>query len=181
MIRRSAVAALMLVLTAGLAQAQSNSTLFSGFGTGSKDPVQVEADSLEVVDQKTRRVSSFRGNVTVVQAGTTLKASAITIYSSSGDNAAGKTEAFDRIEASGKVYVRSADQVATGDAATFDAKAQTAVLTGNIVLTQQGNVITGDRLTIDIRSGRARLDQNGGGRVKGIFTPSADMKGKPRS
>lgn len=170
-------AGLLGLLLSPAASAQVTEHIFAGLRGGSTEAIQVEADSLEVNEQPTQRVSVFRGNVTVNRAGTTLKAASITIYSPNGDNKTGK-EAFDRIEASGKVYVRSGDQVATGDSARFDAKNQTAVLSGNVVLTQGSNVITGDRLTIDLNSGRARVDQGPGGRIKGIFSPGS-VQNKP--
>ena len=166
----------LLALTGGPVSAQ-NEVLFSGFAANSKEPIQVDADSLEVSEEATGRVSVFRGNVTVNRGDTTMKAAAITIYSPSGDGAEAKAS-FDRIEASGKVYIRSADQVATGDSARFDSKSQTAILTGNVVLTQGNNVITGDRLTIDLKNGKARLDQRPGGRIRGIFAPGDPAPGR---
>lgn len=168
----------LFLLAASPGWSQTVDQLFGGLKGGASGAIQVEADSLEVTEQATQRVSVFRGNVTVQRAGTTLKAALITIYSPAGEAKPGK-EAFDRIEASGKVYVRSADQIATGDSARFDAKSQTAVLTGNVVLTQGGNVITGDRLTIDLISGKARIDQGAGGRIKGIFSPGAVPSPRP--
>jgi lipopolysaccharide export system protein LptA len=180
MIRRGVtmLAAGLMLLLAGGAWAATSQTLFAGFQSGNRDPVQVEADSLEVTEGQVERVSVFRGNVTVTRGDTVLRAAVITIYSDAGQPA-DDAEPFNRIEASGKVYVSSGeDQTATGDAASLDMKTRTVVLTGNVVLTQGTNVLTGDKLTVDIASGKARIEQTSGGRIRGVFTPTSGNSGQ---
>lgn len=80
---------------------------------------------------------------------------------------------FTRIEASGKVYVNSGQQTATGDTAVVDMVGKLVTLSGNVVLSQGPNVITGNKLTWDMTTGRARVDQKPGARIRGIFTPGS--------
>ncbi len=75
-----------------------------------------------------------------------------------------------RLEATGKVLVTSGPQTASGENAVFDTKANTIVLTGNVVLTQGDNVIRGPRLVVDIDSGKARME---GGRVQMLIEPKS--------
>ena len=186
----SAIALLLpTMLFAGTAQAQTSGEMFKGFQSDSSAPVNVEADSLDVVEKSGQRVSTFNGNVTVTRGDSVLKASKITIFSSNDANKGdGKTDAkkpaagsevmpgagsFTRIEASGKVYVNSGDQTATGDNAVVDMIGKEVTLSGNIVLSQGPNVITGERLIWDMVTGRARVEQKAGARIRGIFTPGA--------
>jgi lipopolysaccharide export system protein LptA len=191
-----ALAFLPMALGAVEARAQSSADLFKGFQTNQQGPVNVEADSLDVVEKDGERVSTFTGNVTVTRGDSVLKAGKISIYSagSKGEakdgakdgekTAAAKEDAalqgtlpgagsFTRIEASGKVYVNSGQQTATGDKAVVDMVGKLVTLTGNVVLSQGPNVITGNKLTWDMTTGRARVDQTPGARIRGIFTPGS--------
>jgi len=208
-----ALAFLPMALGAVEARAQSSADLFKGFQTGQKGPVNVEADSLDVVEKDGQRISTFTGNVTVTRGDSVLKAGKISIFSAGSKTApkdakaadakagdaspadAKATDAadakpaakeasqlegslpgagsFTRIEASGKVYVNSGAQTATGDTAVVDMVGKLVTLSGNVVLSQGPNVITGNKLTWDMTTGRARVDQKPGARIRGIFTPGS--------
>ncbi|BCP55944.1 hypothetical protein K32_45610 [Kaistia sp. 32K] len=212
-----ALAFLPMAFGAVEARAQSSGDLFKGFQTGQKGPVNVEADSLDVVEKDGQRISTFTGNVTVTRGDSVLKAGKISIFSTASKPAAGadatdgakaadakvadakagnakaadtkaaaaKEEpsalegtlpgagSFTRIEASGKVYVNSGQQTATGDTAVVDMVGKLVTLSGNVVLSQGPNVITGNKLTWDMTTGRARVDQTPGARIRGIFTPGS--------
>jgi lipopolysaccharide export system protein LptA len=165
------VAAAAIVTGVATASAQQ-SKLFQDFKPGSDEAIQVEADKLEVTEKEQERISVFTGNVTVQRGATVLKASTITIHSDSGAPEAGK-EAFNLIEAEGNVQVTEGGQTATGDTATFNMKTQVATISGNVVLSQGRNVLTGARLVVDLNSGIARVEQGSGGRIRGVFTPNA--------
>lgn len=184
---------LAVPLMTGLAAAQTTGEMFKGFKSNSDGPVNVEADALEVAQKDGQRISTFSGNVTVTRGDSVLKAGKIAIYSadekaSPAAAAAAATAAklgggadtglpgagsFTRIEASGKVYVNSGDQTATGDTAVVDMVGKTVTLAGNVVLSQGPNVITGNKLVWDMETGKARIDQKAGGRIRGVFTPGS--------
>lgn len=172
--RRFAVALLAILLLAGgdaFAQGATGD-LFGGFGAKSKDPIEVDAKSLEIFEEGDQRVSVFSGSVTVRRGDTILKAGAIKLYSPKKGN----SSSFNLMEATGTVYVNSGTQTATGSRAVVDTKAQTITLVGDVVLSQGTNVITGDRLVVDMRTGRAKVEQEPGKKIRGVFTPDS---GKP--
>ncbi len=162
--------AIGLAVACGPAVADTAADLFSGFQSKSSDPVQVNADSLEVYEQDKQRVSVFSGHVVVTRGDTRLEAATITLYSDAGTT---KVDAFNRIEASGGISVQSKDQTVTGEKAVVDMGANTITVSGKVVLSQGGNVLTGNQLIVNLATGRARLE---GGQVRGLFTPSSPPK-----
>jgi lipopolysaccharide export system protein LptA len=174
---RVALAALMLALTGAptLAQEASGSRL-TGLRLSGDEPIQIESDRLEIRDAE--RVAVFSGNVTVVQGPTLMRTARMTVrYSTGGGPISGGGAAIEKLEADGKVYVKSEEQVATGDRGTFDMRTETLVLTGEkVVLSEGDNVIVGCRLTVEMKSGEARFDgcgeaSRGGGRIIMQITP----------
>lgn len=173
---RLAPTALAALLAAGLAlpalaaTSGGMSEAFKGFGANGKDPIQIEADSLEVQDKDRNAV--FTGNVHVVQKDTVLRTQRLRVFYE-GNGAAdlaqggGNPQAIRRFEAEGKVLITQKDQTVTGDKGWFDMTTQTAQITGGVVLTQGKNVARGDRLSIDLKSGQYKLD--GAGRVQLIL------------
>ena len=103
---------------------------------------------------------------------TRLEAASIRLYS---DLAANSVSAFSRIEATGGVFVESAGQSVSGTTAVVNMTARTIVVSGEVVLSQGGNVLTGSRLLVDLSTGRARLE---GGKVRGLFTPGSPTIGQ---
>jgi len=147
---------------------------YQGLGVSSTDPIQFEAESLEVREQESLAI--FSGNVVVRQKQTVLKTDRLTVYYEKDPGAAGGADPTQggqqvrRLEATGKVLVTSGPQTASGDGAVFDTKENTIVVTGNVVLTQGDNVIRGPKLVIDIDSGQAKM---AGGRVQMLIEPNS--------
>lgn len=167
--RRGLWAGLVLaaaVLAVAPAAADSAADLFAGFQSQSKDPVQVDAQALEVFEEGSQRISVFSGDVVVTRGDTVLRAATIKLFSP----LEGKTDAFTRIEAEGGISVRSKDQTLTGRSAVVNMVANSIVVDGTVVLSQGPNVLTGKRLVVDLATGRARLE---GDQVRGVFSPSS--------
>ena len=76
-----------------------------------------------------------------------------------------------RIEAKGGVTVTQKEQKASGDSGIFDMQGNTVTLIGNVIVTRGTDVLRGQRLFVDLGSGRTTLD-SGPGRVEGLFQPS---------
>ena len=84
-----------------------------------------------------------------------------------------------RIEADGNVLMSSPRETAQGDAGVYDVSASQVTLDGAVVLTRGDNVIRGQRLEVDLASGRSRVfaavpSTEGGTapqRVRALFTP----------
>ncbi|PDQ20512.1 LPS ABC transporter substrate-binding protein LptA [Mesorhizobium sanjuanii] len=183
----SALPILALVLGTAPALAQSKATSqLSGLKLSGDKPIQIESDKLEV--RQADSVAVFTGNVSVVQGPTVLKAGKMTVYyvkdAGAAKDAAAKGAAaagaamtgsanIDHLEVDNKVYIKSDDQVATGDRGTFDMKSEVLVLSGSkVVLSQGDNVLVGCKLTVQMKSGLAQVDACGG-RVMMSITPPA--------
>lgn len=158
------VAAVTTVCAPALAQSSGADT---GFKFSGDQPVQIEGDELEVLDDQNRAV--FTGNVKVEQGKTVLRTGKLVIFysgSGSGDSTSTMMSGvsdIQRLEASGGVNIQSDNQVATGDQGTYDMSSKTLELTGKqVTLTQEGNVATGCKLTVATRTGRAKLEGCGG-------------------
>ena len=81
-----------------------------------------------------------------------------------------------KIEAKGDVVITSdKDQTTTSDWAIYDLPSQLVTVGGNVVLTQGENVLKGDRLVIDLKTGESRFENTGnsaaGGRIRALFMP----------
>lgn len=142
----------VIVLTPLHSQAQDFSGAFSGM-QDSDEPIQIEADRLEVEDKK--GMALFIGNVNVVQGTTILKASRLKVTYSRGGG--GPNGDLKYLEASGKIAVRSGDQRVTADKGEFNMEKQTVRLSGDVVITQGSNVVSGCILEVDLDTSSAIL------------------------
>jgi lipopolysaccharide export system protein LptA len=177
--RNVCVAAALLAglgLATTAAHADSASDIFAGFQAKSKDPIQVDAQALEVHEDANQRVSVFNGGVTVTRGNTIMKAGTISLYSGLQGAAA---SSFTRIEANGKISVSSGDQSVTGSAAVVDMKSNTITISGGVVLSQGQNVITGSRLIVNMTTGTARVEQEPGKQIRGVFSASGLTPAQP--
>ena len=158
----------LALATAAAAVAQSREPVSALKGHNSDAPIDLTADRLEVQDRADRAM--FSGNVKVRQDELTLDTSRLTVaYSSSGG------VQIKRLDASGGVTVRSPSETARGSFGIYDLDRKLITLVGNVVLERQGSQLSGQRLVIDLDSGRAVIDggpagvgQSGGARLMAI-------------
>ncbi len=179
--RTLSLACLMALGLASVAHAQTFSDSFAGFGSNSKEPVEIEATNLQVRDKDKSAI--FSGNVVVTQGETKLEAERLIVFykgSMANGDADGQAvqQTISRIEAKGNVLISSKDQVATGDDASFDMNKQVVVMTGKkVVLSQGPNVVVGKRLVINLETGKADFDANKSaskpGRIKLLLQPNS--------
>jgi lipopolysaccharide export system protein LptA len=150
------------VLVAGAAGAQQTSSRMKGLELSNDQPIQIQSDKLEIRDQDNK--AEFSGNVKVVQGTTTLQAgNMIVYYAASGGSVAGGDADIEKIDVSGKVYLKSGTQEATADTGTFNLVNETLVLKGDkVVLSEGKNVFVGCQLSVTMRTGEAKLDACGG-------------------
>lgn len=185
---------LILPLSLSVAQAQQGVPLDGLKLSDSKEPVSIDAGKMEVRDKE--GIIILTGNVSVKQGDILLRAGRMQVHTGKtkdGGDKAGADKAkggigglsgagldaggIEKIEVDGKVYLKSGTQVATGDAGTYDAKAQTMVLTGQkVVLSDGDNIATGCKLTANTQTGKAYLESCKGqsGRVSIILSPKAE-------
>jgi lipopolysaccharide export system protein LptA len=152
-------------------------------GADTDQPIKIDADSLEV--QQAKNLAIFKGNVEAVQGRINIRANEIRVwYQGKDDKKAGKPAAAGdpasgstiiRIDAIGKVFVSSPDETAQGDLGVYDVPGKRITLTGNVVLTRGENVIRGEKLILNIATGRSEI-HGGKRRVHGIFQPPKDNK-----
>lgn len=202
----SAAVALALALAAPLA-AQTLSNTFGGLSESSKDPIDIESDVLVVHDSQKYAtfkgsVKAVQGTTTLraqelnvhYVGGETLAggggkkeggeqpAPATKVADAKGGAGAAKAEdgtQITKIEAKGDVIITSEkDQTTTSDWALYDVPGQTVTVGGNVVLTQGKNVLKGDRLVIDLKTGESRFENTGntaaGGRIRALFMPKQE-------
>jgi lipopolysaccharide export system protein LptA len=164
-------------------------------------PIDIEADALEVDDQK--KIAVFTGNVSATQGDFNLRAKEIQVtYASkpkgaetaSADGGAaglpGGANDITQIDAKGKVLVTTkGNQTATSDWAIFDVPKQLVTIGGDVVLSRGGDTIKGDKLVIDLKTGKSRFDtggalasgvEKGKQRIQAIFTPKSREKDKDK-
>ena len=173
MMRKTLLAALAVSALAPAAAAQGIRN------HNSNAPVDVEADRIEVQDRSDRAV--FSGNVKVRQGGLALDSARLTVAYANGGNSGGGVD-IQRLDASGGVVVRNADQTARGNVAIYDVNRRLITMVGGVTLKQGANTINGGRLVMDLASGRSVIDGSAiggkasgvtgttGGRVTGRFT-----------
>ena len=182
--RNSVVAAFLLAMLGvgyggvSHAKAQTLADGLTGFSQSSDDPIEIEADNLEVLDAQ--NLAIFRGNVEVVQGTATLTTRELRVHYEGGDGGAigpGSNQGLRLLEAIGAVEIRSQDQFASGDEAQFDFISELITVTGDVVLQQGENLVRGQRLTVDLTTRESRLDAqsttSGNRRVTGVFVPGA--------
>jgi lipopolysaccharide export system protein LptA len=158
-------------------------------GIGSSNlPIDVTSDNYDY--RQPDRVGVYTGNVEAVQGTTRLRTPKLTVYFAPRDpNApkpppgANQDEAgqVERIEAEGPVHYTTPTERALGDHGTYIADGDTITLTGNVVLVQDKNVATGDKLVIEQKTGRKVLTSNPGKttpqRVRTVLYPNNNQTG----
>ena len=87
-----------------------------------------------------------------------------------------------RLDAAGPVTVISKTQVATGDRGCLRQGENKVWLNGNVTLSDSGNVTKGDKLTYDLATGQATVENTGAaGRVKGCSSLARRTGGDDKS
>ena len=159
---------------AGNAYAQSFGGAFDGVGNNN-EPIQIEADSLEIVDDQ--NTALLTGNVNVVQGTTIMKAKRIKVYYLRKNESGQSKSGIRKIEASGKVAVRSEDNYATADNAVVDMVSEIVTMKGNVFVSQGNNVANGCTLTVNLKTSVSEIkpckSSSGSGRVRILLDPKS--------
>lgn len=155
------------VLATGMALAQSANIALNTNAFDRTQQVEVSADELSV-DQSTGQ-AIFNGNVLVVQGEVRMSASRVAvIYSQDG----GAANGISSLQATGGVTFVTANDAVEAQEASYSVEKGTVQLSGDVILTQGQNAISGERMIIDLNSGQGRME----GRVRTIFNPSTGNK-----
>jgi len=149
-------------------------------------PWDVTADELEVVQSQC--VSIWKGSAEALQDTTRLRADVLRAYFVPKAKAAGAPAAAPggassacgdllRMEAEGSVYYVTPDQRAHSRSATYDATNDIVTMIGDVVAVQGQNVLQGDRMVFNNKTGQGQMLGGGKGgksRPRGVFYPKQD-------
>lgn len=162
------------LLSGGAAWAQ-------GLDPNSDAPFDITADELEV--QNKACVSVWRGKAEALQGQARLRADTLKAVfqtkpgatSATGTGACGD---LIRIEAEGSVYyITAKGERVRGDAGVYDAANETVTMTGDVVAVQDQNVLRGNRMVFNSKTGEGKMvgnttGRNQGARPRGVFYPA---------
>lgn len=164
-------AAVLLAMAPGIAPAQGAQVTFSGLKQDTSLPVEVTADQLKV--NQSDGTATFTGNVIVGQGRMRLAAPTVRVEYDKGTQPAGRR--ISRLFASGGVTFTTGTETARAERAVYTVKTGLVDLTGQVILTQGQNAMSGNRLVIDLTRGTGDMQ----GRVQTIFNPTPNTKPKP--
>lgn len=134
---------------------------FGGVSADISAPVEIAADSLSV-DQASG-AATFTGHVVIGQGEMRLSADRVRV-----EYGAGGQRDIRSLQASGGVTLVSGPDAAEADSASYDIASGNVTMRGNVLLSQGGNVLSGNQMQVDLKTGSARID----GRVRSILQPS---------
>lgn len=158
----AALVSAVLSLHAGLAWAQGAEVAFGGLKQDPTLPVEVAADQLSV--DQAAGTAVFAGNVDVRQGELRMTAGRVQVEYAEGGGA------IVRLHATEGVTIANAADAAQSREAVYTIATGAVVMTGDVLLTQGQNAISGQKLTLDLKAGTGVME----GRVQTVFTPAQD-------
>lgn len=153
--------ALIFALIAAPLSAQT--VAFGGMKADTKAPVEVSADALSV--NQSTGIASFSGNVVIGQGEMRLSAGSVQVEYAPGGN-----QRIRRLRAQGGVTLVSGPDAAEARDAVYDVESGNVTLTGDVLLSQGGNVMSGQKMLVNLASGTASVE----GRVRTILQPGGN-------
>lgn len=141
-------------------------------------PIDVTADEYEIIQSTCR--TTWTGDAEAVQADSRLRAKILRTFMAqttkpgSADKQCGD---LNRLEAEGAVYYVTPQQRVRGDAAVYDAASETITVTGDVVAVQGQNVMRGNRMVYNVKTGEGHVTgnargKNAAGRPRAVLYPS---------
>lgn len=127
-----------------------------------QSPVKITADTFVVNEADTQ--ATFTGNVVVIRPGLNVWADKVVVDYGEGGPADIRT-----FIATGNVRMKTEDQDATGDRATFNPETQILRLTGNVTVVNSAGTLNGPELEINLADNTTVFTGGKGGRVTGVF------------
>ena len=149
----------LLALFPAMGLAQGASVAFGGLKQDTTLPVEVSADQLAV--NQADGTAMFTGNVLVGQGEMRLSAGRVKVeYTADGNG-------ISKLFASEGVTLINATDAAEAREAIYTIDSGNVVMTGDVLLTQGGNALSGQKLVIDLKAGTGVME----GRVQSVFQP----------
>ena len=156
----SAVVAIGLALSHAPAVAQGAQIAFGGLKHDSTLPVEITSDQLSV-DQSTGK-AIFSGDVLIGQGALRLTATTVEVVYDTKD-----TSQISQLIATGGVTFVNGGEAIEAQKAVYDINAASVTLSGDVILTQGQNALSGQRMVVDLATGTGQIE----GRVKTILQP----------
>jgi lipopolysaccharide export system protein LptA len=135
----------------------------SAFEFNKKDPIYITSDWMEV-DQKKNTIT-YKGRVVTVQADMTMRSEILTAEIDP------ETKQMKQIVAEGRVNATQGNRIATGEKAVFDDKTKTVTLTGNPVMRQGNNQVSGLKVIYFTEQDRSVVEGDSKVRVQATIFP----------
>ena len=164
MIRKNNIVILMLFsflfTDIGLSEEDDN------FSLERDEPYEITSENMFI--EREQKTIGFSGNVILKQGSAYLTADQIELFFNNSFN----EEGFYKMLASGNILIKNNDSTSiTGNLATYNVSDEKIIMTENVVLKNQMSMIKGNKLILDINSGKIeifddKLDQD---RVKGVL------------
>ena len=193
-----AVLAAPALAVSTFAQSGPPTTSVPGFHHDTHQPIKITADKLEV--EQNQEIATFTGNVIAIQGAMRLRADTLKVHYHGNRAAparggadpavkpvpqaaagAGQSPmgAISELDAYGHVFLLAPGETAQGAVGVYDVEKHVIVLTGKpVVLTRGKNVLTGQKVAMNLDTGMSVLTPEVGGRVHGLFVPEQG-NGKP--
>ena len=169
MIRKNIIAILMLFsflfTDIGLSEEGDN------FSLERDEPYEITSENMFI--EREQKIIGFSGNVILKQGSAYLTADQIELFFNNSFNEAG----FYKMLASGNILIKNNDSTSiTGNLATYNVSDEKIIMTENVVLKNKMSMIKGNKLILDINSGKIeifddKLDQE---RVKGVLVDQSN-------
>ena len=114
--------------------------------------IEISADIMEWDKEKNEAVAT--GNAKVIKGNTTILANKIIALINNNS----QKQQIKTLIASGDVKFYRDKELATGNEAIYNLIEDTVVLTGNVKLKRKDNIIKGDKLSIDFKTGLSKIE-----------------------
>jgi lipopolysaccharide export system protein LptA len=169
--RRWAVAMAIIAGGCAFAVPAAHAQIDLGKSYDTSLPIEITADTLEV--EQENQIAIFTGNVDAVQGKLNLRADLLKVHYRANDEGA---NSISKIEAENNVLLSSPTETAQGDRGVYDVDSEKVHLFGSVVLTRGENVIKGDRMELNLATGKSKVESavaatDGQQRVKALFVP----------
>jgi len=125
--------------------------------------ITIEADRMESI-QKENAVS-FTGNVEAKQDDLSIHADSMVIYykteaAANTSSPGSTTQNIDKLVAKGNIKLTKEGWVATGDTVDYFARERKVVLTGNTKVLRDNNMVTGQRIILYLDEGKSIVESD---------------------
>ena len=157
---RAALVAALILLAPGAAPAQDGAIRFGQSLQLSGQPLEVTSDTLQV--DQAGGASVFSGEVLAVQGDLRLTAGSVRIEYIAQ---AGGGQRVERLVASGGVTLATPDEAVEAREAVYNLIRGTLEMTGDVMLVQGTNILSGQRFVADLNAGTGQMT----GRVRTVI------------